>query len=336
MKIREIGEFGLINLISDYLREEQAADPRVTAGIGDDAAVVEAPKSGKILLTTDTMVENVHFNTSYARAEDIGYKAMASNISDIAAMAGIPEYAMVTLGLNSDTDVEFITGLYKGITAAAQSRGVTVVGGDMTKSAKFFITISLIGRADARAVRLRSMAEAGDAILVTGNLGGSAAALKLLKEGFRPGRGMPQALYDKHMRPAPRVKEAGIAAAEGARAIQDISDGLVADLGHICEASGTGARIYLEKIPLFLNNRRMPRIPKPAAQKLALAGGEDYELIITAPIGKFHKIKAEVETQTGTKVTMIGDITDAPGEVLVIDADGAPVRRGKKGFDHFG
>ena len=336
MKLREIGEFGLINLINEYLRDEQAENPGVTLGIGDDAAVVDSPKSGKILLTTDTMVENVHFNTSYARAEDIGYKAMASNISDIAAMAGVPEYAMVTLGLNSETEVEFITGLYKGITAAAQNRGVTVVGGDMTKSAKLFITISLMGRAETRHVRLRSMAQAGDAVMVTGTLGGSAAALRLLKEGFRPGRGMPQALYDKHMRPAPRVKEASVAAAEGARAIQDISDGLVADLGHICEASGTGARIFLEKIPLFLNNRRMPKIPKPVAQKLALAGGEDYELIITAPISKFHKIKTEIESQTGTKVTMIGDITDSVGEVLVIDANGATVRRGKKGFDHFG
>lgn len=336
MKLREIGEFGLINLINDFLREEQADDPRVTAGIGDDAAVVDSPKSGKLLFTTDTMVENVHFNTAYARAEDIGYKAMASNISDIAAMAGLPCYALVTLGLNSETDVEFVTALYKGITAAAQSRGVTVVGGDMTKSTKFFITICLVGTAEARLVRMRDMAQAGDAVMVTGNLGGSAAALKLLKEGFRPGRGMPQALYDKHMRPAPRVKEAQIAAAEGAHAIQDISDGLVSDLGHICEASSKGARIYLDKIPLFLNNRRMPRIPKPAAQKLALAGGEDYELIITAPISRFHKIKFEIESQTGTKVTMIGEITDAAGEVIVLGAEGTPVKRGKRGFDHFG
>ena len=335
MKLKDIGEFGLIALINKIIEEEQGPSPRVMVGVGDDAAVVETPKGGKLLLTTDTMVENVHFNPAYVHAEDVGYKAMASNISDIAAMAGTPDFAIVTLGLRPDLDVEYIKELYRGLLSAAGEYGVLVVGGDLTKSSKLFVTVALTGRTTPSAMRLRSYAKVGDAILLTGRVGGSAATLALIKAGKKPGRDYPRSLYNRHMRPVPRVAEAITAANAGARAIQDVSDGLIADLSHICRESGVGARVYLERVPVFSERTKVKGMSEEFIQKLALTGGEDYELLITAPVSHFHKIKAAVEEETGTDVTMIGEVTEQTGGIEIIDSHGRSVFKKQSGHDHF-
>jgi thiamine-monophosphate kinase len=238
------------------------------------------------------------------------------------------------LGLAPDTEVEFVTELYRGLLAAAGAFNVAVVGGDLTKSSRFFITVCLTGRADPGLTRRRSDAKEGDAILVTGSLGGSAAALKLLKEGKRPTRGAMNALYARHTRPTPRVAEAKAAAAAGARAMQDVSDGLLADLTHICEASGLGARIMLDRVPVFPIAGAAGFTPAEA-KRLALTGGEDYELLLTAPVAKMHKVKTAVEEKTGTPVTMIGEMTGETSEVVVIGADGRPLKTNRRGYDHF-
>lgn len=334
MLVKEIGEFGLIGLIERLVAKSSDFSGKVALGIGDDAAVVDPPRTGKMLLTTDTMVENVHFNRSYARPEDIGYKAMAVNISDVAAMAGTPEYALVTLGLTPDTEVEFVTGLYRGLINAARAFDVAVVGGDLTKSNRFFITVSLTGRAEAGLTRRRSDARAGDAILVTGSLGGSAAALKLLKGGGRPTRGYSVALYARHNRPKPRVAEARAAARTGARAMQDVSDGLLADLAHICDASGLGARVMLAQVPVFPEAAKAGFTPAEA-QRLALTGGEDYELLLTAPPAKVEAITGAVGKDTGTALTVIGEMAAGPGEIVIVGPDGCPLTMKRRGYDHF-
>ena len=258
MKIDDIGEFGLIEEIKKLVDEEQKKDRRVSAGIGDDAAVVAMADARQMLLTTDTMVENVHFNRAYVRGEDIGFKAMATNISDIAAMAGRPDYATVTLGLPRDTDVEFIKDIYLGLLACAGTYGISIVGGDLTKATKFFITVGLTGHVSTDMVKLRSYAKPGDIVMITGAIGGAGAALKGLKAGARPGRGMPKSLFMRYARPTPRLAEGRMAAEAGAHAIQDISDGLLADLRHICRSSGYGARIRLDDVPVFPEAARLP------------------------------------------------------------------------------
>lgn len=336
MKVSELGEFNLIKEIKDLVNKKQGRSAKIDAGIGDDAAAVEAPAARKLLLSTDTMVENVHFNKAYATGEDIGYKAMTANISDIAAMAGVPEYALVTLGLKKTTDIEFIKDVYRGLLDAAWSHKILIVGGDLTKSATMFITVALTGKVEESMIRLRSGAEPGQAIMVTGNLGASGAALKLLKAGGRPGHEIPEEIIERHLRPSPRIIEARLAAANGARAMQDISDGLVADLRHICEASKVGAKIYLDRLPIFPEAKRLPSITSREAVRLALTGGEDYELIITAPIGKYRKIKAEVEAKTNTDITLIGEITGKVGRVEIIEPNGRQFKQRRAGYDHFG
>lgn len=335
MRIDDVGEFGLISQIKELVDKEQKKSGRVSVGIGDDTAVVAPPEADRMLLTTDTMVENVHFNRDYVRGEDIGYKAMAANISDIAAMAGRPDYATVTLGLPRDTDVEFIKDIYRGLLACAGAYGVAIVGGDLTKSSKVFITVGLTGRASTDLVRLRSFAQAGDTVMVTGAVGGAGAALRGLKAGARPGRGMPRSLFLRYARPTPRLAEGLLAAEAGAGAIQDISDGLLADLRHICRASGHGALIRLDNIPVFPEAARLPGLSKSSALRLALTGGEDYELIITAKPDNADIIKAKVEGDTKTLVTFIGEIIEDGVDVEVVDAEGRTVPQRRAGYDHF-
>ncbi|MFA5867657.1 MAG: thiamine-phosphate kinase [Actinomycetota bacterium] len=335
MKIDDIGEFGLIEQIAELVKKEQKKNARVSVGIGDDTAVVAPPDADRMLLTTDTMVENVHFNRAYVRGEDIGYKAMATNISDIAAMGGRPDYATVTLGLPRDTEVEFIKDIYRGLLDCGQEYGATIVGGDLTKANKIFITVSLTGHAGTDYVKLRSYAEPGDVVMVTGALGGAGAALKGLKAGARPGRGMPKSLFLRFARPTPRLAEGLTAAKEGAGAMQDISDGLLADLKHICQASGHGAKIRLNSIPVFPEASRLPGLSKASALRLALTGGEDYELIITANPAQANIIKAKVEVETNTQVSFIGEITEAGGGVEMIDEEGRAVVQRRTGYDHF-
>ncbi len=335
VKIDDIGEFGLIDQITRLVDKEQKNNGRVSVGIGDDTAVVAPPDADRMLLTTDTMVENVHFNRAYARGVDIGYKAMATNISDIAAMGGRPDFATITLGLPRDTDVEFIKDIYRGLLDCGREYGATIVGGDLTKANKVFVTVGLTGHAATDLVKLRSYAEPGDIVMVTGDLGGAAAALKGLKAGARPGRGMPKSLFLRFARPTPRLEEGRIAAEAGAGAMQDISDGLLADLRHICQASGHGARIMLDDIPVFPEAVRLPGLSKASALNLAVTGGEDYELIITAEPAKARIIKAKVEVETATSVTFIGKIKEDGDEIEMIDAAGKKVLRKRAGYEHF-
>jgi thiamine-monophosphate kinase len=335
MLIDELGEFGLIEQIKKLVDKEQKKAVGISVGIGDDTAVVAPPDADRMLLTTDTMVENVHFNRAYIRGEDIGYKAMATNISDIAAMGGRPDYATITLGLPRDTDVEFIKDIYRGLLSCAGTYGGLIVGGDLTKSAKVFITVNLTGRASTDLIKLRSYAEPGDVVMVTGAVGGAGAALRGLKAGARPGRGMPRSLFMRYARPTPRLLEGSLAAGAGANAVQDISDGLLADLRHICRASGHGARIRLDDIPMFPEAAKLPGLSKASALRLALTGGEDYELIITAKPAAAAIVKAKVESNTKTPVTFIGEIVAGGTDVEVVDAEGRTVRQKRTGYEHF-
>ena len=240
---------------------------------GDDAAAWRVGETTE-LLTTDTMVEGVHFTRNTTPWRDLGWKALAANISDIAAMGGLPKYAVVTLGLPPETEVEDIRELYRGMLEIANACGVSVVGGDMVRSDSVFITIGLTGMHPGQPM-VRSAAQAGDEVAVTGPVGCSGGGLKLMLESPRQGRsgGLFAAAT-----PATRASggRGRILAENGVCAAMDVSDGLADDLSKLCCASGVAARIYSDQVPVHPFLREV--FPE-GATGLALTGGEDYVLL---------------------------------------------------------
>ena len=323
MKICELGEFGLIEMIAK-IAGKPGSD--VLIGIGDDAACWRT--RGLQLATTDTLIEGIHFDLRHITWRELGWKSMAANLSDIAAMGGQPRYALVTLGLPGDTGVEDVVALYKGMMDIARKFGTHIVGGDMVSAPVVMITITLIGEAqDESKILKRSAAKPGDMIAVTGNLGASAAGLAMMQSKIDLDKKTAATLRKAHCKPNPRIEEGQILARHGVKAAMDISDGLVIDLEKICLASKAGARIYSASLPIH------PAVAKAFgddATAFALSGGEDYELLFTAP----QKIVTSVKKALACPVTVIGEIVIGNG-VKVFDANGKQVALKNTGWDHF-
>ncbi len=327
MKIADLGEFGLIDMLAGIV-PRGGPEHRVLIGIGDDAAVWEGD-GATILATTDALVEGVHFRPGTPWRE-LGWKALAVNLSDIAAMGGVPQYALVNLSLPGQTEVEQAAQLYRGLAELAGRYGVAVVGGNVTAAPVVMIAVALIGRALEEGVLRRSGAVAGDRVAVTGHLGMAAAGLGLLRGDFRLPPGSGEALRKAHLQPAPRVAEGQALVRAGVRAAIDISDGLVADLNHICTASKVGARVDVDAVPVHPQVREALG---PRALDLALSGGEDYELMFTAP----ERVVQGVAGALGEAcpVTVIGEVTEGT-KVGLLARDGRTYYIGGQGWDHFG
>ena len=323
--VSEIGEFGLIERLTSMVAAK--APPELAVGIGDDAAVWRAGEE-YILATTDTLVEGVHFLPAVTPWADVGWKALAVNVSDIGAMGGEPLFALVTLALPAETAVGDMEALYRGLRECAQEYGVTVAGGDVVSAPQVSITVALIGRAGAadgepRLLR-RSGARAGDAIAVSGTLGDSAGGLRSLKQGVRA----DQRLISAHLRPRPPLPLGQAASEAGIACGIDISDGLLQDIGHICEMSGVSALVRANAVP----GSRALREAYPAdALRMACTGGEDYELVL---VGDRERIEG-ASAQSGIGVTVIGEmVEDAERRVRLVDADGREIHMGLAGWDH--
>ena len=287
MELKKIGEFGLINSIA---RLAPGAPADIIRGIGDDAAVIALDKTRRLLFTTDTLIESIHFETSFTSPYLLGKKSLAVNLSDIAAMGGTPHSFVVSLSIPPGVTYEFIKKFYAGIYAQAKKFNVSLVGGDTTASPdKLVITISLLGAARAGEVIYRHGARTGDAIYVTGFLGDSALGLSLLKKK-KAGSSLNY-LVKRHLDPVPRVAQGReIARRSVASSMIDVSDGLLADLRHILDESGVGARLRLDQVPL--SPRYCKTLQRGSADyySAALCGGEDYELLLTVPPGKLKTI----------------------------------------------
>ena len=339
MLVRDVGEFRLIELLAKEAERGQA-DPRPAPGqlgfdlklsIGDDAAAWSSERGVRVL-TTDTMVDGVHFRREVTPWSDLGWKAMAVNLSDVAAMGCVPVYAVVTLGLTGDLPVDRIVEMYRGMTGAGVRYGSVVVGGDVVRSPVLFVTVAMIGAApndDAPAALLtRSAALPGQKIAVTGHLGCSAGGLRVVEQD----QGIdPQAashLINAHNRPNPRIEEGVELARHGVTAAMDVSDGLLVDLGKLCEASGIGAVVRSDLVPV---DEYLSGAFPDAWLDLALSGGEDYELLFTASSGVVDAVAAAVDV----RVTVIGDTVNQQGTVRVVDQDGRPVTPNRTGWDHF-
>ena len=325
MLIRNIGEFNLINRISANLGSPSRY---VIAGIGDDSAVLHSSGNRLQLVTTDMLVEGVHFRASTASPFQIGWKSLAANISDIAAMGGEPTYAFVSIGLPKDTDVEFVDDIYSGMKEIAEQYSVDIVGGDTVSSPEIIINISLLGEVEPENCILRSGAEVGDAVFVTGDLGGSSAGLEILE------RKLPLDKKEKHLMPIPRVHEGRLLAKSGCvTAMIDISDGLASEIHHICKQSGTGAEIFMKYIPLSDNVPIVAEYTGKDPYHFALYGGEDYELLFTCKPEKVPYIR-EIFT-INTDLTMIGNIVENERSVCIRDLSDRLIMLNSGGYDHF-
>ena len=322
----------------EVIRRAVRRAPAVRVGIGDDCAVLE-PAAGTLLLaTTDLLIEDVHFRRRWATPTDIGWKSLAVNVSDIAAMGGRPRWGLIALACPEAVTLDEAEAFYSGVQALATEHGVTIVGGDTSASpGGWIVNVTLLGEA-VRAPILRSTARAGDVVAVTGSLGRSAAGLALLETVPAPAAITPDAGADvtgAHLRPRPRTREGlWLSEAGGVTAMIDLSDGLAKDLGHLCEESGTGARVDLGRVPIEASVRAVARALDRDALAWATGGGEDYELLLAAAPDAFDRLAGGLERATGTKLTAIGRMTSSADGVHYLDAAGraVPVR---PGFEHF-
>lgn len=319
--IGDVGEFGLIAAIEEALAGHTAAG--VHLGLGDDAAVVAVP-DGRIVVSTDMLVEGRHFRRDWSTAQDVGAKAAAQNLIDVAAMGARGTTLVVALGLPADLPVAWVADLYAGMRAEAESQGATIVGGDVVRCDRVVVSVTVLGDLAGAAPVRRAGASAGEVVAVAGRLGWAAAGLSILSRGFRT----PRALVDAHRRPEPPYEAARAAAAAGATAMIDVSDGLVADLGHIARASG----VCIDIDPTALEVAEPVRAAAAAfnADPLGwiLTGGEDHAIAATFPEG----------APLPDGFTVVGAVT-AVGEIPALSGPGVTVAGrvplGGGGHDHF-
>jgi thiamine-monophosphate kinase len=309
--------------------------PGVLLGPGDDAALVEqGPHLG--VLTADLLIEGVHFERDWIAARDLGHKAVTVNVSDIAAMGGSPRYGLVSLGLPPDVELPWVVELYGGIREAAQDYGMSVVGGDTSRADRVVLSVAVTGEvAPGRAVT-RSGARPGNRIVVTGTLGAAAGGLRLARSGERSAVGSEwgHRLLAALDRPTARVGEGQTLAGAGATAMLDLSDGLSTDLGRLCAESGVGAAVDLAAVPVEPALEPLGAAIGVAPLDLALAGGEDYELLATIAPEAAAGAAASIQERFGTALTDIGEIR-ATGGVVAIAADGTEFPLEPRGWDHF-
>jgi thiamine-monophosphate kinase len=329
--LHQLGEFGLISRIRKKVASTRNGMP-VAVGIGDDAFVAGLTKGHSLAVTKDLLIEHIHFKQTWATPYEIGYKSVAVNLSDLAAMGKCrPLYGFIGLGLPPDASLEFVDKLYTGMVAISRKYGLMLSGGDTVSTKKdIVISITLIGEVKKRYLLTRSCAQPGDRIMVTNTFGDSGAGLYLLFKGGSRAAGYRKYLIYKHLLPEPRLKEAAVLA--GSRrltAMIDSSDGLAASVRFLAEESRHGARIDLERIPLSRQIRRLAaddRTVDPVG--LALTGGEDYELVFTVPARYAEEVCGLLPG-----ITAVGEITS--GKKVEYYRNGSPQNIDTKGFQHF-
>lgn len=332
-------EFDFIRKIRDL--EQLSGDHNLVKGIGDDCAVIDRGSFYE-LLGTDMLVEGDHFRLEWARAQEIGWKSMVSNLSDIAAMGGMPKYYLVSLCLSGGIDDRWLEGFYEGMRAAAKGfwdEPILLVGGDITHGEKMSVNIVMVGEVEKEFCRLRSGAKVGDLVCVTGSVGSSTAGLELLKRfGKKPYFDIGEMLkagrfcLKKHRSPLCRLKE-GRVIARYASAMIDVSDGVGSEVRHICEESFVGAGIFAEKVPIDDRVRCIARALKKNELNFALSGGEDFELVFTIKPEQFTKLQKELGSHD-VKLSVVGEIRKFDDGVKLVYSDGKECDL-PRGFEHF-
>jgi len=314
-------------LIERWFRREAPAGSGVRLGVGDDCALLEPPAGALIAATIDTLVEGRHFLPDTAAA-DVGWKAMAVNLSDLAAMGARPAWASMALTL-PDADQDWLRGYCEGFWALAEAHGVSLVGGDLTRG-PLTVSVQLLGLVQEHEALRRDGARAGDHILVTGTLGDAAAGLAILQGRLATGIDQAQWLTARHLRPTPRVS-AGLALAGLASAAIDLSDGFAQDLGHVLRRSGVGATVSVPTLPL--SSALRSAASAETALAWALTGGDDYELCFCCPPERLARVQAAL-AECGVAATAVGRVEEGSG-LRLLDAGCLPWIGSQAGYRHF-
>jgi len=304
-------------------------DARLLVGIGDDAAVWQPSRGNRSVITTDALVEGVHFTRGAMSARDAGHRALAANLSDVAAMGARPVLATIALGFPPDTDPDWLLEAYDGIAALAKRARCAVAGGDLTRAPAITFAITVVGEVRASNLKTRAGARPGDIVAVTGALGASRAGLRLAVDrpdlSAEPDHAEALAAYRT---PEPRLREGRwLGGSRRVRAMMDTSDGLSTDLARLCAASGAGATI--ETLPVHDAARRVAARTGDDPERWALDGGEDFELLVSVERRAFAHLAGRFRAHTGRELLRVGTITAEAGLRL---AGGAAVTPG--GWDH--
>jgi thiamine-monophosphate kinase len=335
-------EFGLIRQWTNpYQSAALQKSLGVVVGIGDDAAVVELKPGFQLVLSSDTMVEDIHFNNKTMHMSDVGFKAMAAALSDLAAMGAIPKYALVSLTLPKNADITLSKQLYEGLYACADQFGVAIVGGDTTSTlGSWVVTIQVTGEIEGGKALLRSTALPGDIVFITGALGCSAAGLDYLNTDSPIKLDLNQSefmgrLIEKHRRPLPQILAGRtLVHSDSCHALNDISDGLASEAWEIAEASGVGILLHEAMIPQNTDLILYAELTGKSAMEWILYGGEDYQLIGTAPKSQAEFIEQEFKREQ-LDYHIIGEVTELFTGVRLHKQDDIVVEIAKTGYNHF-
>lgn len=340
-KLRNIDELGEFALIDQLTNQFENRNPNTLLGIGDDAAVIALSETESLLLSTDSLVEGIHFNLMYMPLKHLGYKAVAVNVSDICAMNGVAEQITVSIAVSSKFSLEALEELYEGIKLACEHYKIDLIGGDTTSSrAGLMLNIAVVGRAQKDKIAYRSGAKEYDLLVVTGDLGAAYMGLQLLereKEVFQANPNIQPDLdghdyiIERQLKPEARVdiiqylKELEVVPTS----MIDISDGLASEILHICKASKVGCYLYDEKIPIDAKTSMTAIDFNLDPSTCALNGGEDYELLFTVKQEDFEKVNSN------PNMTIIGHITDEKDGIYFIDKSGSAITLKAQGWKHF-
>ncbi|MCJ8289850.1 MAG: thiamine-phosphate kinase [Crocinitomicaceae bacterium] len=338
-ELDRLGEFGLIDHLTKKFESKQST---TTLGVGDDAAVISISETESMLISTDFLIEGVHFNLMYMPLKHLGYKAVAVNVSDICAMNGKAEQITVSMAVSSKFPVEALEELYEGIHLACEAYGVDLVGGDTTASySGLTLSITAIGRAETAKISYRTGAKEHDLLIASGDLGGAYVGLQVLEREKQVFQANPDIQPDldghdyiiqRQLKPEARIDVVGFLKELDVvpTAMIDISDGLASEVLHLCKSSKVGCRVYDEKIPIDTETSLTAIEFNLDPATCALNGGEDYELLFTITQSDWDKIKGNPH------MTAIGHITDASEGAYLVDKNGSAIELRAQGWDHFG
>jgi len=340
-KLRNIDELGEFALIDQLTNKFETKNPNTLLGIGDDAAVIALSDTESLLLSTDSLIEGVHFNLMYMPLKHLGYKAVAVNVSDICAMNGVAEQITVSIAVSSKFSLEALEELFEGIKLACEYYEIDLIGGDTTSSLSgLMINISVVGRVQKDKITYRSGAKEFDLLVVSGDLGAAYMGLQLLereKEVFRANPAIQPDLdgndyiIERQLKPEARkdiieyLKELEVVPTS----MIDISDGLASEILHICKASKVGCHLYDEKIPIDAKTSMTALDFNIDPSTCALNGGEDYELLFTVKQEDFEKVNSN------PNMSVIGHITDEKDGIYFIDKSGSAITLKAQGWKHF-
>jgi thiamine-monophosphate kinase len=322
-------EDDLTAAIASLVRRKES---RVHLGIGDDAAVWQPSRSNRSVITTDALIENVHFSLAYMSLTDVGWRSMAANVSDIAAMGARAVLATIALGVPPGANESHVLSLYEGLDACARLAGCEIVGGDLTSASSWTIAVTVVGEVRAANLKTRSGAKSGDVVAVTGPLGSSRAGLEMLRGEIALPDALAKEAAAAHRRPTPRLREgAWLGASRSVRALMDCSDGLSTDLTRLARASG--ARVRVTDVPASASACAAADALHVDAEAFALGAGEDFELLISVAKNAFPHLSMRFAKHFGRPLLRVGTVEAGEGVVMV--KQGAVESLTPNGWEHF-